>query len=67
MKNIALKIYELIRRLTLGTIYGAIMDYRDWKEELWDRDLDENDCCDGRECGCSGRTVRQNYKRTYSF
>lgn len=29
-----------------------------WRREIWSRDLDELYCCDGRECGCGGKTVR---------
>ena len=32
-----------------------------WKSEVWSRDLDERYCCDGRECGCQGVSVREVY------
>ena len=63
MKDKILKIQHLFKRI----YYDFIYDYNDWKENLWDRDLDENDCCDGRECGCDGRTVRQNYIKDYPY
>jgi len=61
MKDNLLKIKELISRI----LYDIMYEYEEWKEDLWDRGMDEEDCCSGRECGCSGRTVRQNYKRHY--
>ena len=35
--------------------------YEDWKSQVWRADLDQNFCCDGRECGCRGVSVRQAY------
>lgn len=33
--------------------------YEEWRDHVWSRDLDEPFCCDGRECGCGGDTVRE--------
>lgn len=38
---------------------GVIGVYEWWKDDIWPRDLDETYCCDGRECGCGGVTVRE--------
>lgn len=32
--------------------------YDEWLADVWKRDLDGLYCCDGRECGCGGDTVR---------
>lgn len=58
MKDKYLKIKELFSRI-LYCVSGVC---KEWKTDLWDRDMDEEDCCSGRDCGCDGRTVRQNYK-----
>lgn len=33
--------------------------YCQWKDMVATKDLDARYCCDGRECGCYGATVRQ--------
>lgn len=33
----------------------------EWHQEAWSRDLDSAYCCDGRECGCYGATVRETF------
>lgn len=33
----------------------------EWRQEIFNRDLDDRYCCDGRECGCGGATVREMY------
>ena len=32
-----------------------------WNREVWERDLDAYFCCDGRECGCEGVSIREFY------
>lgn len=32
-----------------------------WRQEIWRHDLDAPYCCDGRECGCRGATLRDVY------
>lgn len=32
-----------------------------WQSEIWRKDLDSRICCDGRECGCYGMTIREAY------
>lgn len=32
-----------------------------WRREVWERDLDAYYCCDGRECGCNGSSIREIY------
>ncbi len=39
-------------------LYYLLADQiRGWKTEVWDKDLDELYCCDGRECACGGATI----------
>jgi len=40
--------------------------FKQWREDLWMRDLDSFYCCDGGNspatiCGCEGATVREAY------
>ncbi len=35
--------------------------YQEWRKEVWPRDIDGRYCCDGRECGCQGSSVREVY------
>lgn len=35
------------------------MTFKTWHREVWERDLDNQYCCNGRECGCYGATVRE--------
>lgn len=30
-----------------------------WRKEILHRDLDSYWCCNGRECGCGGGTIRE--------
>lgn len=53
LKNFIFKIRALIWFLR-----GA---GEDWRREIWDRDLDGQYCCDGRECMCGGLSVRETY------
>ena len=34
-------------------------DYEQWRRDIWPEDLDARYCCDGRECGCFGMTLRE--------
>lgn len=37
--------------------------YGEWKQGVWDRDLDALWCCDGKECCCcGGSTVREVFR-----
>lgn len=51
MRDTLLKL-RILRGLLAAT-------WRDWRQSVWDRDLDERYCCDGRECGCMGSSVRE--------
>lgn len=33
--------------------------FGEWKSSIWRLELDGNYCCDGRECGCGGQTLRE--------
>lgn len=35
--------------------------YDEWKTEVWPYQLDQPICCDGKECGCFSRSIRQTY------
>lgn len=39
----------------LGNAWG------DWQSQVWEKDLDSQGCCDGRECFCGGETVREQW------
>lgn len=44
----------------LGVLLAMLRGiYDTWETEVWVRDLDENYCCSGRECGCGGISVRE--------
>ena len=40
---------------------GVLVAYRTWKTEVWPNDLDDYDCCSGRECLCGGYTIKECY------
>ena len=37
--------------------------FHEWRVDIWSRHLDERYCCDGRECGCCGVSVRDVWTR----
>jgi len=44
----------------LITLYWFLRgSYGEWKENVWERDLDRPYCCDGYMCGCQASTVRE--------
>jgi len=51
MKDVLFKL-----RILYIDLYGA---YEQWHIRIWTKDLDEQTCCDGRECGCMGSTIRE--------
>lgn len=57
MKDIILKIKILFTR------YFFYIDFKGWKEDVWDIYLDEPICCYGHDCCCGGETYRSNFKR----
>jgi len=58
MKDKILKIKILFSRYTYFPIA-----FKEWKEDIWDIDLDERVCCSGDMCNCGGETLRENIKR----
>lgn len=34
------------------------VSFEEWRKEVWERDLDQRYCCDGRDCMCGGSSVR---------
>jgi len=35
--------------------------FEEWREQIWQRELDAPYCCGGHECGCMATTTRQLY------
>jgi len=35
--------------------------FHQWRKEIAHHDLDAHFCCDGRECGCQGASLRDVY------
>ena len=58
MKDNLLKIKIMFTRYTFFPI-----DFKSWKKEIWDTDLDDYICCSGQMCCCGGETSRQNINR----
>jgi len=59
MRDRLFKLYVLFVVLWDG-ISGA---FQYWKTEIYDRELDERVCCDGRMCGCGGETIREQWTK----
>lgn len=36
--------------------------FQDWKQRVWEKDMDEPYCCNGNECGCYAVTNREMYE-----
>lgn len=53
MRDLYLKL-----RILFGFFRAA---FREWRTDVWPRELNEQYCCDGRECGCFGATVYEIY------
>jgi len=53
MNDIFLKLWILILHIR--------NEYYIWKDNIWNGDLDQHLCCDGRECGCEGVSLRDSY------
>ena len=48
-------------------IYALRDVFNGWKENVWDVQLDELYCCNGRECGCNAATNRDYVKWGYQI
>lgn len=48
-----------IKILRIVLCDGISQAFEYWKSEIWEKDLDALDCCDGRECCCQGKTIRE--------
>lgn len=57
MSDLMLKIWLLA--VLIGA--GVVQAFHQWREDIWKSDLDSRYCCDGRECGCQGVTIREVY------
>lgn len=53
---------KLLKIKILFTRYFYYIDFKQWKEDVWDQDLDEEICCSGQMCCCGGETYRDNFK-----
>lgn len=51
---------NLIDKLRILFIFLADAVNR-WEHEILENDIDSPYCCDGRECGCGGTTIREAY------
>lgn len=51
---------DLITKFKILYFFMA-SSFDSWKHEIWNRNLDGRFCCDGRECGCGGATIRETY------
>jgi hypothetical protein len=58
MKDKLLKIKILFTRYIFFPVA-----FKEWKEEIWDTDLDDPICCSGNMCCCGGETNRENFNR----
>jgi hypothetical protein len=47
---------DLFKAKILEILIRGALD--DWIQNVRDRDLDEYNCCSGRDCLCGGQTVR---------
>ena len=49
-------------KILKSMIFNTLQEcFGDWKAEVWVKDLDDWDCCNGKECMCGGHTVREKY------
>lgn len=57
MKDILFKISNLVQRISSALRW----EVKEWYEQVWCKDLDEEICCSGddRYCGCNGITRRE--------
>ena len=64
MKNLIQKIKDILWKLKV-LIISMLDNYKSWKEVVWEKELDELYCCNGRECGCMATTNRENIQWQY--
>jgi hypothetical protein len=51
---------DLITKLKiLSMLFRGAFD--EWKEQIYQDDLDRPYCCSGYDCGCGGMTIRELY------
>ena len=51
MKDVLFKLSYFFPYLIQGIL--------NWKEQIWDIELDSQICCSGRDCGCRGSSHRE--------
>ena len=52
---------QLIRKLRILCNF-LVTACGEWRDEVWNHDLDETYCCNGHECGCYGSTRGEVYE-----
>lgn len=52
-------IFKLKCLFTRGLFTNPIQHFTAWKEFVWDLELDQLACCDGRDCACMAVTNRK--------
>jgi hypothetical protein len=53
-------------KFKLKVLFVSLIDnFKAWKEQVWNVELDEYYCCNGRECGCMGTSQREYIKWQY--
>lgn len=58
---------DAIMKLRLLWSGFLLQSFQEWRTEIWERDLDSRWCCDGRECGCQGMTIREVFGPPLAF
>ena len=62
MTDILFKLKILYWMLPYGLTYSST--FKEWKHDIWERNLDSFVCCGGTfydECGCMGITIREQW------
>lgn len=60
MKYRAYKIKQVFKKLKILCLF-IIQDFKEWKSSVWEKDLNELSCCNGKDCYCSGGTIEDMY------
>lgn len=61
MKDKVKKIKILFNHFLFPHILALGYMFDEWKELVWDCDLNEELCCSGQMCSCGGHTIRETY------
>jgi len=52
---------DIFTKLRILWVHFFLSAFEQWRAEVWRRDLDQNYCCNGHECGCQGISIRDMY------